>query len=180
MSSQLKLLLYIIFIAGIFYFIQNKFDLFDISFVDDIKIGEIFKQSDEPKATEEEGLRDMEISIGDGKVINLRVEIADTPEERALGLSHRKYLGDYEGMYFVFEQNTNISFWMKDMLLPLDIIFVDESGFIVDIKEGQQPCVSSCPSIFSNTAYRYVLEVNSGFCSTNGVKIGNGVLVNLN
>lgn len=174
----MKLLLYIIFIAGIFYFLQNKFDLFDISFVDDIKIGEIFKQEDESEDAGEV-LRDMEISVGDGRSVNLKVEIADTPEERALGLSHRKYLGDYEGMYFVFEQNTNISFWMKDMLLPLDIIFVDEAGFIVDIKEGQQSCTSSCPSIFSNTAYRYVLEVNSGFCSTNGVKIGNGVLVNL-
>jgi len=179
MSNQLKLLLYIIFIASIFYFIQDRFNLFDISFVDDIKIENIFKESEESKKSEE-GLKEMEISIGDGKVINLKVEIADTPEERALGLSLRKYLGDYEGMYFVFEQNTNSHFWMKDMLIPLDIIFIDEAGFIVDIKEGQQPCVSSCPSIFSNSTYRYVLEVNSGFCSTNGVKIGNGVLVNLN
>ena len=179
MSSQLKLLLYIIFIAGIFYFIQNKFNLFDISFVDDIKIGNLFKEEEEPKDTQD-GLKDMQISVGDGKSVNLKVEIADSAEERALGLSHRKYLGDYEGMYFVFEQNTNMSFWMKDMLLPLDIIFVDETGFIVDIKEGQQPCASSCPSIFSTSTYRYVLEVNSGFCSTNGVKIGNGVLVNLN
>lgn len=178
MSNQLKLLLYIIFIAGIFYFIQNKFNLFDISFVDDIKVAQIFKQSDEPEDVQD-GLKDLEISIGDGKVVNLKVEIADTAEERVLGLSFRKYLGDYEGMYFVFEQNTNTSFWMKDMLIPLDILFIDETGFVVDIKEGQQPCVSSCPSILSNTTYRYVLEVNSGFCSTNGVKIGNGVLVNL-
>jgi len=178
MSNQLKLLLYIIFIAGIFYFIQNKFDLFDISFVEDIKIGNIFKESEQSKDIEE-GLRDLEISVGEGKIVNLRVEIADTQEERVLGLSLRKYLGDYEGMYFVFEQNTNISFWMKDMLIPLDLIFIDEEGFVVDIKEGQQPCVSSCPPIFSNSTYRYVLEVNSGFCSVNGVKIGNGVLVNL-
>ncbi len=178
MSNQLKLLLYIIFIAGIFYFIQNKFNLFDISFVDDIKIENIFKSSGDPEDIEQ-GLRDMQISIGDGKSVNLRVEIADTSEERSLGLSLRKYLGDYEGMYFVFEQNTNSSFWMKDMLIPLDIIFVDETGFIVDIKERQQPCTSSCSSVFSGTMYRYVLEVNSGFCSINGVKIGNGVLVNL-
>lgn len=178
MSNQLKLLLYIIFIAGIFYFIQNKFNLFDVSFVDDIKIGNLFKEKEEPKDTQE-GLKDMQISVGDGKSVNLKVEIADSAEERALGLSLRSYLGDYEGMYFVFDQNTNSSFWMKDMLIPIDILFVDEKGFIVDIKEGQQPCTSSCPSIFSSTSYRYVLEVNSGFCSTNGVKIGNGVLVNL-
>ncbi len=178
MSNQLKLLLYIIFIAGIFYFLQNKFDLFDISFVEEGKISDIFK-SDKGEANIEGTLRDMEISLGDGKTVNLRVEIADSPEERALGLSHRTYLGDYEGMYFVFEQNTNSSFWMKDMFIPLDLIFVDENGFVVDIKEGLQPCTDICPSIFSGTTYRYVLEVNSGFCSVNGVKIGNGVQVNL-
>jgi len=178
MSNQLKLLLYIIFVAGIFYFIQNKFNLFDISFINDIKIEKLFKENNKSENTTEE-FTDVQIVTGDGKKANLKVEIADSTEERALGLSHRKYLGDYEGMYFVFEQNTNTSFWMKDMLIPLDIIFVDETGFIVDIKEGQQPCVSSCSSIFSSSTYRYVLEVNSGFCSTNDVKIGNGVLVNL-
>ena len=178
MSNQLKLLLYIIFIAGIFYFLQNKFDLFDISFVDETKISDIFKGNEKAEDTGSV-LKDMEISIGDGKIVNLRVEIADTQAERELGLSHRTFLGDYEGMYFVFEQNTNSSFWMKDMLIPLDIIFVDEGGFVVDIKEELQPCASSCPSVFSGTTYRYVLEVNSGFCSTNDVKIGNSVLVNL-
>jgi len=178
MSNQLKLLLYIIFIAGIFYFIQNKFNLFDISFIEDIKIEKFFKESEKSEDVQEE-FADLQIAVGDGKMVNLKVEIADSNEERALGLSHRKYLGDYEGMYFVFDQNTGTSFWMKDMLIPLDIIFVDETGFIVDIKEAQQPCSSACPSVFSSTTYRYVLEVNSGFCSTNGVKIGNGVLVNL-
>ncbi|MDD4382474.1 MAG: DUF192 domain-containing protein [Candidatus Dojkabacteria bacterium] len=178
MSSQLKLLLYIIFIAGIFYFIQNRFNLFDISFIEDIKIEKLFEDSEKSEDVED-GVRDMQIAVGDGKMVNLKVEIADTNEKRALGLSLRKYLGDYEGMYFVFEQNTNTSFWMKDMLIPLDIIFIDETGFIVDIKESQQTCTSSCPYIFSSSTYRYVLEVNSGFCSTNGVKIGNRVLVNL-
>jgi len=178
MSSQLKLLLYIIFIVGIFYFIQNRFNLFDISFIEDIKIEKLFEDSEKSEDVED-GVRDMQIAVGDGKMVNLKVEIADTNEKRALGLSLRKYLGDYEGMYFVFEQNTNTSFWMRDMLIPLDIIFIDETGFIVDIKESQQPCTSSCPYIFSSSTYRYVLEVNSGFCSTNGVKIGNRVLVNL-
>ena len=178
MSNQLKLLLYIIFIAGIFYFLQNKFDLFDISFVDETKISNIFKSNDKVEDTGST-VKDMEISLEGGKVVNLRVEIVDTPQERALGLSHRTYLGDYEGMYFVFEENTNSSFWMKDMLIPLDLIFVDESGLIVDIKESLQPCAETCPSVFSGTTYRYVLEVNSGFCSTNDVKIGNSVQVNL-
>jgi len=53
MSNQLKLLLYIIFVVGIFYFLQNKFNLFDISFVDDIKIENVFKESEESKEVEE-------------------------------------------------------------------------------------------------------------------------------
>lgn len=178
MSNQLKLLLYLIFIAGIFYFLQNKFNLFDISFVDDLKISNLVKENKDIVETEE-ATKNLEIDIGDGKIVNLMVEIADTQEERELGLSHRTFLGDYEGMYFIFEQNTNSSFWMKDMLIPLDMIFIDEGGFIVDIKENIQPCTNSCPSIFSGTTYRYVLEVNSGFCATNDVKIGNSILVNL-
>lgn len=173
----MKLLLYIVFIVGIFYFLQNKFNLFDVSFVDDLKISNLLKENKDVVDTQDT-IQNLQIDIGGGKLVNLKVEIVDTPEERELGLSHRTLLGDYEGMYFVFEQNTNSSFWMRDMLIPLDMVFVDEGGIIVDIKENLQPCTNTCPSVFSGTTYRYVLEVNSGFCSTNDVKIGDSVLVN--
>lgn len=179
MSNQLKLLLYIIFIIGIFYFIQDKFNLFEISFVDNLKIGSFIKKNEKLK-NKEEDLKNLEIVTNEGNKINLKIEIADTIEKRALGLSFRQYLGDYEGMLFIYEQNVNTSFWMKDMLFSLDIIFIDEFGSIVDIKEEQTPCTFSCPGIFSNHTFKYVLEVNSGFCSSNDVKINDKILVNFN
>ena len=71
-------------------------------------------------------------------------------------------------------------FWMKDMLIPLDIIFVDSSGFIVDIKDNNAPCTDSyCPSIPPSTSYRYVLEVNANFCEENRVKVGHSITAHI-
>jgi len=105
--------------------------------------------------------------------IRVDVDIADTDVERSRGLSGRKYLGDYEGMLFVYESEVSNPFWMKDMLIPLDIIFIDNDDFIVDIKENQQPCEENyCPSISSSEPFQYVLEVNSGFCEENSIEEG--------
>jgi len=82
-------------------------------------------------------------------------------------------LGDYDGMLFVFDEDVANPFWMKDMLIPIDIVFVDSQGFIVDIKADEQPCDSTyCPQIYSKDLYRYVLEVNAGFCEENEIEVG--------
>jgi hypothetical protein len=76
-------------------------------------------------------------------------------------------------MLFVFESVVNSPFWMKDMIIPLDILFIDSQGYIVDIKEEQQPCSGNyCPPISSKESFMYVLEVNSGFCEENGIEEG--------
>jgi len=171
MSNQLKLLLYIVFIAGIFYFIQDKFKIFDISFTD----GKIAINKNQDGSS----LDTVEILTKDGKKITVNVEVADTPEERILGLSYRTSLGDYSGMLFLFDDVSNTPFTMKDMKIPLDIIFIDSNNVIVDIKREQDQCITDvCPAIMSNVMYKNVLEVNGGFCSVNGIEIGDSVNIN--
>lgn len=170
MSNQLRLLLYIIFIAAIFYFIQDRFKIFDISFNDGkVSIGS--EQSGNPEI--------VEISTKSGKKVTINVERADTPEKRALGLSYRTSLGDYSGMLFLFDEISISPFTMKDMKIPLDIIFIDSNGLIVDIKRNQEQCVTqTCPAILSNVMYKNVLEVNAGFCTTNGIEVGDTITIN--
>lgn len=172
MNNQLKLLLYILFVVGIFYFIQNKFELFDISFENSL-----------PKKTEEKDEDDVatveqafiEIPMN-GTFIKVNVEIADTDKERELGLSGRRYLGDYEGMLFIFETEGVYPFWMSGMLIGLDMIFIDSGGYVVDIKQDLAPCeMGSCPSIYSKEKFMYNLEVNSGFISKHSIDIGDNI-----
>ena len=183
MNNQLKLLLYIAFIAIAIFYLQDSFGFLDISLVDN---KEPVQEEKEPKQEENVVVKEVkedeyvEISIGQGEVIKVNIEVADTEALRTLGLSNRRYLGDYDGMLFVFDENVNIPFWMKDTFINLDIIFIDEKGFIVDIKENNEPCSDSyCPQILSDQEYRYVLEVNGGFAQTNGVKEGQSITMHL-
>jgi len=173
MSNSLKILLYLFFVFAIFYFVQDRFNIFDIKLVDE----EESTEEVEEKAEEESSV---EIYNQDGKSLIVKVEIANTNEERMQGLSGRKYLGDYEGMLFIMDTVGGSSFWMKDMFIPLDILFIDEEGFIVDIHEDMQPCEPGyCPNITSSDVYKYALEVNAGFCKENRVGVGNTVLFNI-
>ena len=173
MNASLKVLLYILFVVVIFYFVQERFNLFDISFTDEQKQEETKKESIEQEST-------VEIYNEDGDSMVVKVELAQTNEERRMGLSGRRNLGDYEGMLFVMDEIGTSAFWMKDMLIPLDIIFIDSKFFIVDIKENVQPCGSGyCPSIYSQSPYLYVLEVNAGFAKSNRVVVGNSLVFNI-
>ena len=107
-----------------------------------------------------------ELSDGDYVRVSgrsFRVEVARTEAEHVQGLSGHPPLKDDEGMLFIFDDEQARHFWMKDMLFPLDIVFIDKDGTIVDIKRDFQPCVpDSCPSYSSTAPTRYVLEVYSG------------------
>lgn len=111
------------------------------------------------------------VEIG-GKIIN--VEIADTNAKRELGLSGHAPLADDKGMLFVFDKTGKYPFWMKDMLFPLDIIWISEDFKIVYIEKNAQPV--SYPNTFGDDKEaRYVLEVNAGFSEKNNLKIGDQV-----
>jgi uncharacterized membrane protein (UPF0127 family) len=110
-------------------------------------------------------------SLGDEIIV--KVEIADDNEERMQGLMHRESLDEDAGMWFVFEDEDFRSFWMKNTLIPLDIIYIDSDFTIVDIKEDVQPCEAEpCPTYPSGGTAMYVLEVNAGFSEANKIAVG--------
>lgn len=90
------------------------------------------------------------------------VELADTPEKRVQGLSGRSEVADEYGMLFVFEAEGRHGFWMKDMQVPIDIIWIGADGRIVHIEHEVAP--STYPNVFTPMApARYVLETRAGY-----------------
>ncbi|MEM2175413.1 MAG: DUF192 domain-containing protein [Candidatus Micrarchaeia archaeon] len=120
--------------------------------------------------------RIVEIYTTEGKVVRVYVEVADEDDERIKGLMFRKNLAKNRGMLFVFDQEMNVSFWMKNTLIPLDMIFISANGTINEIKENIQPCIEdSCPVYSSLHPTKYVIEVNANFTKENGIKVGDFV-----
>lgn len=107
------------------------------------------------------------------------VELAITREEKMLGLMFRKSLGLNKGMLFVFDEEGFASFWMKNTLIPLDIIWINENKEVVFISENTQPCEgSSCPSINPDQKAKYVLEINAGVSKEIDLKVGDKLEIN--
>lgn len=102
---------------------------------------------------------------------NINAEVADTAEKRNAGLSGRKNLSEDAGMLFVFEIPAKYSFWMKDMLYPLDIIWIDENKKIIAISENITPDTYPA-SFFPSDPVKYALEVNGGWTKNNQIRIG--------
>lgn len=105
----------------------------------------------------------------------VQAEIADTVSKRTQGLMFRKSLHDNQGMLFVFEKEDSYSFWMKNMQISLDIIWIDKDKRIVDIKTNVPPCKESCQGVAPREKAQYVLEVNMGFVEKNKVRAGDKV-----
>lgn len=107
------------------------------------------------------------------------VEIADTAEERARGLMFRNNLGEDRGMLFIFESEGVYPFWMKNTLIPLDIIWMDSEKKIVYISRNTTPCETEvCPSYNPNKKSKYVLEINGGLCDRLKIKEGDVAVIN--
>ena len=104
--------------------------------------------------------------------VRFNVEIADTYTERALGLMNRENLSEKSGMLFVFGDESERSFWMKNTLISLDIVFISEKKEIVYIQQAQ-PCKTlDCPSYSSKKPAKYVVEINGGLSDRLGIKEG--------
>ena len=110
------------------------------------------------------------------KTLTLNVEIADDPSEHSIGLMNRTELDEDKGMLFVFKDEQVRTFWMKNTLIPLDIIFIDKDGILKHIEKTTKP--DQTEAIYSSsTPVRYVLEVNAGWCDRNGVKLKDEVIL---
>jgi uncharacterized protein len=124
----------------------------------------------------ESALPEHNIDIGG---ITLIVELADTRESREQGLSGRSELGEDRGLLMAFDQDGSPQIWMKDMLFPLDIIWIGSNGTVVTLKEAVEPCGDACIVFYPTRPAKYVLEVNAGFCESHGLEEGDHAVLRL-
>ena len=104
------------------------------------------------------------------------VELADTKTEQAKGLMFRKNLDENEGMLFVFDSERRHSFWMKNTLIPLDMIWINSKNEVVHIEHSAPPCKESpCPTYSSDQYAQYVLELNGGWAIKHGLSLGDTI-----
>ena len=95
-----------------------------------------------------------------GRTHNFRVELARSPQEQARGLMFRTEMGPDEGMLFPYDQPHQLSFWMKNTVLSLDLVFIDEQHRIINIAENAVPYSEA--SIVSDAPAIATLELNAG------------------
>ncbi len=115
----------------------------------------------------------------EGVQVKFSIEIANTESAREKGLSGRDSLPEGAGMFFVFDSEQPLGFWMPDMKFPIDMIFLDSAYKIVDINENAQPCETreQCPTFVSKKPAKYVLEVNAGLVRKNNIKVGDRAIL---
>ncbi len=112
--------------------------------------------------------------------VRFDAQVAHTPAQRARGLMYKNFLGKNKGMLFVFDDDAPRNFWMKNTLIPLDMIFADETGTVVSVSENVRPCAEVlrvtkagvCPSYSSVFPARYVLEINAGLAQAHHIQAG--------
>ncbi|MBB4507527.1 hypothetical protein GGE48_003510 [Rhizobium leguminosarum] len=114
------------------------------------------------------------IQTAAGKALHFTVEIAATPDQRARGLMFRKTMADDAGMIFDFDQPRRVTMWMENTILPLDMLFADDTGTIRHVKEKAVPY--SRDIIDSMVAVKYVVELNAGIVAKLGIKPGDRIV----
>ena len=117
-------------------------------------------------------LQRLEIATKDGVRV-FAVEMATTEEEKTTGLMYRKKLADSRGMLFDFTPEQEVTMWMKNTYIPLDMIFIAADGRILRIAENTEP--QSLRLIRSNGMTRAVLEVPAGTARKYGIEVGDHV-----
>lgn len=117
-----------------------------------------------------------EISSAEFGGVSLRLEYATTPAARERGLGGRNEIPQNYGMLFVFPKDGSYGFWMKDMLVPIDIFWLNYKGQVVSITTDV--AASTYPDVFyPTTPARYVLETAAGFARDHFIKIGTPLLL---
>jgi uncharacterized protein len=102
-------------------------------------------------------------------MFQITAQVAQTPEQREIGLMFRAEMPQPEGMLFIFENPSQQCFWMKNTLLPLTAAFIADDGVIVNLVDMQPQTLNShC----SAKPVRFVLEMNQGWFAKKGIKAG--------
>jgi uncharacterized membrane protein (UPF0127 family) len=117
-----------------------------------------------------------ELRPSSGTPVRVRLEVAATPDQRQRGLMERTRVADGTGMVFLFPDDTDSGFWMKDTLVPLSIAFVDAGGRVVAVRE-MTPCHQDpCPVYRPGATYRSAVELGGGAFTEAGIKPGDSVV----
>lgn len=104
----------------------------------------------------------------------VRVEVANNDEERTRGYMYREAIPEGTGMWFVFNSEQPLSFWMKNTKVALDIIFVDKNFKITNIVKNATPCIKDpCLNYYSQGNAQFVLEVPAGYAENHNFETGN-------
>ena len=125
-----------------------------------------------PKQTASDKTAPPSVSVAtkSGGMASVTVEIADDAMERAQGLMHRTQMDENAGMLFIFPAESHLSFWMKDTLIPLDMLFIKADLTVLGIVENAEPMTETSRAVDGNAMY--VLEVNGGWCKRHDVVAG--------
>ena len=124
-------------------------------------------------ATACQGQPKVTIVTKEGRERRFQVEVADTPAKREMGLQYRRDLATDRGMIFLFPNESQQAFWMKNTPIPLDMIFINRDRKIVGIVEQATPFTLDSRSV--NGASQYVLEINGGLSRKYGFMRGDSV-----
>lgn len=134
--------------------------------------GPLAAQDQPPSA--KPGWNDLTIETPAGKQFHFKIELALTPAEHQRGLMFRDKMAPDAGMLFVFENAEPQSFWMKNTLIPLDMIFIRTDGTIANIVEKAEP--QTLTTRDSDGPAKAVLELNGGITRFLGIKAGDRVI----
>ncbi|BAY08085.1 DUF192 domain-containing protein [Calothrix sp. NIES-2098] len=108
----------------------------------------------------------------------VQLEVAQTPKQQEIGLMYRTSLPDNQGMIFKFPSAQPVRFWMKNTLIPLDMVFI-QNGVVKYIQTSAPPCTKDpCPSYGPNTLIDSVIELRSGRATELGLKVGDSIKIN--
>ncbi|RJE82441.1 DUF192 domain-containing protein [Paracoccus onubensis] len=112
----------------------------------------------------------------DDDTVTFRIEIADTPALREKGLMFREQLPEKSGMLFVYENPRPVSFWMRNTLIPLDMIFMDQSGVIRHIHPEARPhdetAIPGAAADDPDPNRQFILEIGGGEAARLGLEVG--------
>lgn len=109
---------------------------------------------------------------------SIEVELADTEALRQHGLMYRTHLPENQGMLFIYQDQAIRGVWMKNTLIPLDILFLSDDARIISMLPDLQPCTREpCPISISSTEAQYMLEVNAGFLNKHGIRLGQKLII---
>ncbi len=122
----------------------------------------------------------VKFEIENSSYLEITCEIAQTPKERSYGLMNRNEMEEDKGMLFVYDNPQDLSFWMKNTLIPLDIIFIDEYRLVLNVEEALvEPNMpdNELTRYHSSGPAKWVVEINMGLSASNGIKTGTPVTI---